>query len=410
MDILFLMGLFPREYEKIIIENSKSGIQNAANNFQWGLVNGLDQIDGINLKIINSLYIGSYPKRYKKCFIPSFYFQHNKMKKKDINVGFINLTIIKKFSRFFSLKKVIIKEIHKKMPQVIIAYAMASPFVELLAFIKKNFPQIMCCLVVPDLPEYMNAKLSSNRIYQIAKKVQIRHFKKSLYSVDFYILLTEYMKEWFERKINYVVIEGISLCTAMDLKNSYLPSREKVIMYAGMIEEKYGVLDLVKAFMMINNPDWRLELYGTGSSLIQIKELSKTDSRIKVKGSISNSQVIKRQKEVGLLINPRNDSNIFTRYSFPSKVIEYMGSGTPMLGYKLAGMPDEYTKYFYHLEPGIDGMARSIDRVISYTNEEREEMGKQALNFIVNEKNAKKQCTKIIEMINKIELSKKNMN
>ena len=60
MDILCLMGLFPKEYEKTIIEDSIGGIQNAANKFQWGIVKGLGTIDEIEYKIINSLYYLSF--------------------------------------------------------------------------------------------------------------------------------------------------------------------------------------------------------------------------------------------------------------------------------------------------------------------------------------------------------------
>ena len=402
MNILFLLGLFPHEYEKEIIKNSRSGIQNAANKFQWGLVNGFDRIDGVEVEILNSLYIGSYPKRFKKCFIPSFSFQHNGKKKGNLNVGFVNLSLYKNYSRFSSLKKAIKKRFDEKKPQVVIAYAMTTPFVELLSFIKKNYPDTICCLVVPDLPEYMNARLRSNNFYKIAKKLQNRHFKKNLRMVDGYVLLTDYMKKWFEGNINYVVVEGISLNTQKDLEQEKFTRKEKVIMYAGMIEEKYGVLDLVKAFMMIENQDWQLELYGVGSSLEQIIELAKKDRRIQVKGSVPNAQVLKRQKEVSFLINPRNDTDVFTKYSFPSKVIEYMGSGTPMLGYKLSGIPEEYTNYFYQLETGVQGMANSIMRALSCSDCEREEMGKRALRFIVSEKNAERQCRKIMCMLEQL--------
>lgn len=44
---------------------------------------------------------------------------------------------------------------------------------------------------------------------------------------------------------------------------------------------------------------------------------------------VPNSGVLKAQSESEILVNPRNDNNEFTKYSFPSKVIEYLGSGTP---------------------------------------------------------------------------------
>ena len=69
MDILCLMGLFPEEYETEILKNSLSGVQNAANKLQWAIIEGLAQQPNTQLTVINSLYIGSYPKRYKKIHI-----------------------------------------------------------------------------------------------------------------------------------------------------------------------------------------------------------------------------------------------------------------------------------------------------------------------------------------------------
>lgn len=76
MKILCLMGLFPKEYEQTILDNSVVGVQNAANKFQWGIVKGFDAIPEVEIKILNSLYIGSYPKRYKQLKIPTFEFSH----------------------------------------------------------------------------------------------------------------------------------------------------------------------------------------------------------------------------------------------------------------------------------------------------------------------------------------------
>ena len=104
MDVLCLMGLFPEEYREEIQKDSKSGMQNAADKLQWAIVKGLDQIDGVSVSILNSLYIGSYPRRYSRLMIPTFKFKHSE-KSEDINVGFCNLTVIKWISRYCGIKK-----------------------------------------------------------------------------------------------------------------------------------------------------------------------------------------------------------------------------------------------------------------------------------------------------------------
>ena len=104
MDILCLMGLFPDEYRKEIEKDSKFGMQNAANKLQWEIVRGLDRVDGVDTKIVNSLYIGAYPKRYRRMRIPTFSFAHRDGAR-DINVGFCNLPLVKLLSRYLGVKK-----------------------------------------------------------------------------------------------------------------------------------------------------------------------------------------------------------------------------------------------------------------------------------------------------------------
>lgn len=402
MKILCLMGLFPKEYEQTILDNSIAGVQNAANKFQWGIVKGFDAIPEVEIKILNSLYIGSYPKRYKQLKIPTFEFSH-KAGACDLNVGFTNLSGYKFLSRYLGMKKEIDKWIEATTgeTQAIIAYAMTTPMVELLHYVKKKHKEIKCCLVVPDLPEYMSMTAKKYSLHSFLKGIQIRRFKKQLKTVDDFVLLTENMTEWFDWKINYTVIEGICSLEKSDCNGAVCTEKSKAIVYAGGIEEKYGLLELTEAFMKTKEPDWSLELFGSGSCVNRISELAKADPRIHLRGTVPNADVIEEQRRAEILINPRNDKNEFTKYSFPSKVIEYMSSGTPMIGYKLSGMPEEYTSFFYEIEKIEDGMFKCLEKVMALSTEERAQKGKEAFAFVTAEKNAEKQCSKILRLLNK---------
>lgn len=402
MDILFLLGLFPKEYENEILKNSIRGVQNAANKFQWGIVNGFDKNVGNSIRILNSPYVGSYPKRYKEFFIPDFSFCHC-TGAVDHNVGFCNLSGYKTVSRYYGLKNHIKRWANDgEKDKVIIAYAMTSPFVELLYYVKKNYPHIKSCLFVPDLPEYMNAGASTKIFYKVGKTIQINHFRRKLKLIDCYVFLTKYMPEWFDWNIRYTVVEGISNINNNEIMTCTKKEtiKEKKLIYAGMIEEKYGLLDLVNAFMQINNDEWSLEIFGRGSSEETIRKLVEKDNRVHLRGMVSNDEVLEEQKRAELLINPRNDKDEFTKFSFPSKVIEYMSSGTPMIGYKLSGMPDEYLGYFFEVKDETDGLRKSIEAAMGMSSQERMEFGEKAKCFILEHKNSKTQMKKVIDLLN----------
>jgi len=174
------------------------------------------------------------------------------------------------------------------------------------------------------------------------------------------------------------------------------------ILYTGMLYEKFGVKNLIDAVCSLDTPDIRLQLCGSGDLVDYIEEKSINDSRIEFKGIVPRERVLELQCEASLLVNPRQPNGGFTRYSFPSKNIEYLASGTPTLLYELEGIPQEYYHYCYHLSASqsrVDDLAEMIKRIYDTPLEERTVLAKKAQNFIFTEKNAPTQCAKIIHFI-----------
>lgn len=403
MNILCLMGLFPEEYENEILKNSLSGMQNAANKLQWAIVDGLNDQKKAELEVINSLYIGSYPQKYRKATVPSFAFDI-RGEERGINVGFLNLPFVKYLSKYYGLKGQINKWINNKGFDdeiVVIAYAMTSPFVELLHYIKNKFPKAKCILFVPDLPEYMDVT-NKSLVYSTFKKLHISHLRKNIDKIDGYVFLTDYMKEWFDKDVKYTVVEGIYKDKENQMHSEDCISKEKVILYTGGLCEEYGVLELVETFMKIKEKDWKLELIGDGPLFSTLKQTANNSSCLLVRGVLPNSEVLKRQRQASILVNPRKAEKEFTKYSFPSKTIEYMASGTPMVGYRLPGIPDEYYEYIYEVPEEDNGLEACLKKVMALSEQERNQFGLLAKQFVQKEKNAAKQCAKIMKLIESI--------
>lgn len=400
MDILCLMGLFPEEYREQIEKDSIYGIQYAADKLQGAIVRGLSENNDIHVSIVNSLYIGSYPRRYREKRIPSFQFQYAG-KVPGENIGFCNLTGYKWISRYYGIRKAI--KAWAKRPsnqqKVLLIYALTTPFVQMAAYVKRKFPNIKVCVVVPDLPEYMNtAAMQSKGIYHYAKSAEIAMIRKSIRKVDCYVLLTDTMKEWFDEPITYTVVEGMA---SMNSCCDEQIERKQTILYAGGIKEEYGVIDLVNAFIDFNDPKWELEIYGDGPAMEEIRKLSETNANIRVMGLVPNQKVVHAQRRSSVLVNPRKNQ-IFTRYSFPSKILEYMSSGTPVLAYKLDGIPDDYDGYYFQIEDQKNGFLDALRNVTGITPQERNIMGENARKFVQENKTPQKQCKKIVDMLLKL--------
>lgn len=244
--------------------------------------------------------------------------------------------------------------------------------------------------IVTDLPRFLLGK-------SYIKK--INNFVISQY--DKYVFLTEQMNKAINYKNKpYVIVEGQvdykMQYTLIDEKQKY---KKRICLYSGALEEKYGIAKLVNCFIKADLKNVELHLYGTGKYKEQLLKITKSHKNIKYFGVVLNSEVVKEQMKATLLINPRPSNEEFTKYSFPSKNMEYMASGTPVLTTYLPGMPEEYKKYVYIFDDETEnGMTETLKIILSKSQEELEEKGKSAKEFVLKRKNNIIQTRKIIDM------------
>ena len=162
---------------------------------------------------------------------------------------------------------------------------------------------------------------------------------------------------------------------------------------------------LVKCLEYLPEQDIRLHLYGSGDAIDQIIIAVEQDSRIIYHGKITKQDAVIAIHEADVLINPRSENDgDFVRYSFPSKDIEYLGTGIPTILCKLSSMPQEYYPYFIDAQNGsIDNLVKAIIKVYQMPRSERDKFGATAKAFICERMNIDKQAERIIELINYIQ-------
>lgn len=102
-------------------------------------------------------------------------------------------------------------------------------------------------------------------------------------------------------------------------------------------------------------------------------------------------------------MNPRTNDGEYTKYSFPSKTMEYLLSGKLVLMYKLDGVQDEYDQCLYYIN-GNDpkDIAHRIMEVCEKSQSKLDDFGEKAKQFVLENKNSVVQAKKIIDMITMI--------
>lgn len=103
------------------------------------------------------------------------------------------------------------------------------------------------------------------------------------------------------------------------------------ILYTGSLEKYNGIKLMIDCMKYIKDNDIIMEIYGDGSLRSYVEDNSKRDSRIKYKGKVSRKEIQDAIKSSDILLNLRDTSSIVSKYAFPSKLIEYLASGIPVL-------------------------------------------------------------------------------
>lgn len=304
----------------------------------------------------------------------------------------INLPIIKHiFAITASMFSFI--SIAKKNKDVVLIADCLNKSVALGSVLGAKIMKVPSVGIVTDLPDIL-----------LGKKDRINNWIVRLY--DQYILLAEQMNDYITFNIThkqkpYIIVEGmVDVDMGKKSISEYKKYSKKVCMYAGILDRKYGIEMLVKGFDKANIPDSELHIYGDGEYKDELLKVCKKNNNIKYFGLKPNSYIVEEQQKVTLLVNPRPSNEEFTKYSFPSKNMEYMASGTPALMTRLPGMPEEYLEYVYILEDeSIDGMAEKMKEILNLSKEENMEKGRKAKEYVLKKKSNINQAERVMKWL-----------
>lgn len=394
-NLIFVGGVMPEELFPEI-KACGSNIDYAGNKFQLSLIDGLSELYD-TVTVVSAPLITSYPKArilfWKKKTI------QYKPNVKIIITGYINLPYVKMLSKCYRIFKNLLSN---RMKCDLIIYSPHSPYiVASWPFLGRS---VKSCFVLPDLPEFM--RKNANPIYKVAKRIDHAIIDYCAKKIDSYILFSPYMKERFNiGNKPYTVVEGIFKEPDDNVTGRKLiKNGEKVILYTGRADERYGIRLLIDAFMGITDPSLELWIRGDGDTIDDVIKLSQTDTRIKHVGMLSSEDLRQLQKDATILINPVNSQEEFTKYFFPSKTMEYLASGTPTVMSRLKCMPKEYDDYIYYYDEDTPETIRNkILEVCRMPLEERKKRGEEARSFIISEKNNFVQSKKIKMFLNKLD-------
>ncbi len=381
-------GCSPKKYKEYV-EDKGIRVQQQSQKYNQLLMEGLcangARVDAVSSRPIN------------QAVSTRLFYKGEKDSENGINyyyVPFISYPVLRNVSVFFSVFfKILFMRAEKERVMICDALNIA---VSVAAYLACKIRRIKTVGIVTDVPCHRpdNAKVP------LHEKINLWIMKK----FDSYLFLTEQMSSIVNPKNRpYVVLEGHADVGMSNVSNNLEGKYDKkVCLYAGTLRKVYGIESLVKGFIKADVPDTELHIYGSGDFEDELKKLCGQYQNVKYFGVVPNREIVENELRAALLVNPRPTNEEYTKYSFPSKNMEYMASGTPVLTTRLPGMPEEYNEYVYLIdEENQDGVCNKLCEILSQPKEVLHEKGILAKEFILKEKNNVVQAKKLMQMLDR---------
>ena len=402
MNIKFLSCLIPEEFYDEIKTKSHNNMEDAASSLQWHIHEGLCANYKKDIELINVIPIGSFPQYYSDAFIASVKFKSTEGDN-NLNIGFCNIKFIKRYVISLIVYRKLLEAFEGDDEGILYVYTISSTFMQAVYRFKKIKPNIKICAIVADLPNMTDLVCKKSIVKEKYSQYLANKSFEYITNIDAFVLLTQQMADYLMIKKPYVVMEGVST-TSNTYSELIDDSSNKTILYTGTLNKRFGIINLIEAFKKIEGENYRLVICGVGDASNEINESVKQDKRIHFKGQVSRNESLKLQRMATVLVNPRQNVEEFTKYSFPSKIMEYLSSGKPVIAYKLDGIPDEYDDYIcYVKDNSIKALKNKLIEICEMDELQRKSLGEKGKRFVLEQKNSIKQTKRIKEMMDLLE-------
>jgi glycosyltransferase involved in cell wall biosynthesis len=228
---------------------------------------------------------------------------------------------------------------------------------------------------------------SDGFLSQLLKRLDILVVRAALSHTDGVIALTPMLAADLAPDLPCLIMEGILGTESAGVPRECPADTGAIsIVYAGGLSVANGVDRLVEAVKSLPvGVSVHLRPLGKGPLAEWLDEQSATDARIGRAEYLPRKEVLRSYQSADLLVQPRPVNEPVVGYSFPSKLLEYMASGTPVLSTRLPGIPDEYEPHLCWIDDdSVEGIRAALERVLNETPRARRHRATGAKQFVAS--------------------------
>jgi glycosyltransferase involved in cell wall biosynthesis len=369
--------------------------------FAWSVVNAL-RAAGCRVTLLSTLPVSTYPNN-PKILLRSQAFVSNGVD--GMLLGFVNLLGIKHVTRFLNACRLCPAVFDRSGSRTLLIHGVHTPFLWYGVLARRRGLTVVPILTDP--PGI--AGPNEGRLLRFLRRMDVLLVKSALRRLDGVVALTNALAEDFAGGRPNLVVDGILNPPAISPRGSGgcgctgAIDRPFSIAYAGGLSRAYGIDRLVEAVHGIPDANIQLLVFGRGELEDWISSRSAVDRRIRPPEFLPRQLLAVRLADVDVLVNPRPIDQGFVRHSFPSKLIEYMSVGRPVVTTRLPGIPADYHKWLIFSETdAVDDIRSAINRVRAMPPEEADSIGSAGAAFIRRTRNASTQGHRIRRFLSQL--------
>lgn len=232
--------------------------------------------------------------------------------------------------------------------------------------------------------------------------------KWSARRLDGAVAVTDRIVQELAPGVPSVIMEGAASSNVLTLKNKadrgeQLETPVMTAVLAGSLDEYNGGRLLMEALRADPDLPVRVLVAGMGPLQREIEEAARIDHRVEFLGYLDHAQVLQTYANADVLLNIRLTRTVRTRYFFPSKLLEYLATGIPVISTPCSHVRREYAGLLHLLEEESgQGLALALRAVARIPAAARWTQAAHAREFMRTKKSWDAQARRVVRLVEEV--------
>jgi glycosyltransferase involved in cell wall biosynthesis len=381
--VLFVGQLFPEWMMSTILEQEIPPIQ--TQRFGKALVATLRAGFNENVEVLSTAPLVDFPHS-RLLFAPRAKWSIDN-KTQATMVSFLNLTVLKHLTRFIATIVFVSQWIRKNKNSRRIIILLGVQSCKLWGVL---FSQILApCTIISYLTDDLGISLSWERsLLKKMRQVDVVLMKWGLQKVSGIIAMTRDLSEKLAPGRPALIMPTIQQSKPNTVASNPCKSNDGTfnITYTGKLCHDYGIDLLLETFKQANRSNWRLLISGWGEMEDTVRDLARGNPQVEYLGFLNSEELSELRQRANVFVNPKLTSTPISGLAFPSKIVEYLSTGKPVISTDLRIFDDEFRRHLIIAQSDSpEELIRCLDQIISWDDHQRESWRLQTLRFVNEE-------------------------